>query len=718
MSGASRKRRVGSREEGPGKNRGRTLAVKLLLLVAFGAVAARLVKVQVVDADYYQEIARRQNENRIELPASRGGIYDRNGRMTVSSTMDVSFAADPRMLGDKIPVVAKTFSEVFGHSFERYHRKLSPMASNFVWLERHVSRELADRINLKDVDGLVRREEQKRVHHYGHVGGQLIGFTDIDCKGISGIELQFDGELRGRAGMEVRKRDGLGRALPAVDHPRVEPTNGLNLMLTMDIDYQAIAEEALREGVVEHGAEGGLVVMLDPNTGEILAMANYPLIDPADPGKEDQANTRNRTITDMFEPGSVFKVVTAAAALEHHIVSPEQRFFAENGVYHVPLRNGKERIIRDIHEYGMLTVQEGMEFSSNIVMAKISDRIGSELLYRTARDFGFGTRTGVELPGEISGELKKPAEWSGTTLNSMAYGYEVGVTPIQIAAAYAAIANGGTLYRPYLIKQTMQQDGTPDFIAQPQAIRRVISPGTAKLLTQFFTGVVERGTGKEAKNGAVNVAGKTGTSRKVIDGQYVPGTYTATFAGFFPVDQPKVVCVVMLDTRATSYSGGRTSAPIFRRIAERVVGLPDRFFDETIAQTGLTGGVVVPDVLHLKSEDARTLLEAEGLDVELIGEGAYVEGQSPGPGSKTSASGRVKLRTTSKNRQEYVVVPDLRSLSARRAMNKLGILQLQTLIRGSGIVVNQHPRAGEKVARGSAVHLSCEPALPLAAALN
>jgi cell division protein FtsI (penicillin-binding protein 3) len=688
-------------------SRARLLAAKIVFLLLFAVVASRLVQIQAVESGRYKDMARRQYENRIDLPAARGNIYDRNRRVLVSSAMDVSFAADPRMLGADITTVARTFSSVFGTPFDRYHQRLKPQSSNFVWLERHVPHALAAKIGLKDVDGIIRMEEQRRVHHFGSAAGQLLGFTDIDCRGISGLELEFDEGLRGLNGYEVKKRDGLGRALPAVEYPRIEPVDGHDIVLTIDLDYQAVAEEALREGVNEYGAESGLVVMLDPNTGELLAVANYPPLDPAEAGNVDQARTRNRVITDMFEPGSVFKVVTAAAALEHGIVTPEQKFFAEHGAYKVALKRGGERTIRDIHEYGMLTFREGMEFSSNIVMAKASDLIGSELLYRMARDFGFGTKTGVELPGEISGELKKPTEWSGTTLNSMAYGYEIGVTPIQLAAAYSAVASGGILYRPTIVKEIVRKDGGVLSMSSPQVIRRVISKETAKTLAGFFGGVVERGTGKASKSEAVVIAGKTGTSRKVIDGHYVPGSYTATFAGFFPLDDPKVVCVVMLDTRSTSYTGGLASAPIFKRIAERVVGLSDRFSDDAVADGRMVEGIRMPDVIHLKTEDATSLLETAGFDVEAAGDGAFVVGQSPSPGTVHPAGGRVGLKTADAGEGDRIPVPNLRSLSIRRAMNRLHMLQLHMAVNGSGVVVGQNPPAGEVVPRGTVVHLRC-----------
>ncbi len=704
--------------DAPATSRGRLVVTKVFFLVFFAAVVARLVQIQVVDSAEYKEAARRQYEDRVDLPAARGTIYDRSGRALVSSTMDVSLAADPRMLRKNIDRLAQRLSSVLGASKQSYLRKLSDDETNFVWLKRHFNPDLLKKIRPAEFVGLIVVEEPKRVYHYDDLAGQLLGFTDLDCRGISGIELQYDQLLRGVNGYEIRRRDGLGRAMPAVDYPRIDPVNGLDVQLTIDLDYQAIAEEALRKGVEDSEAMSGLVVMLDPRSAEILAMANYPRLNPAKPSGANQSLTRNRAVTDMFEPGSVFKIVTAAAALEHELVKPTDRFFAENGVYTVRLPGGKSRKITDTHPYGIISFQQGMELSSNIVMAKVSDRVGAELLYRTARDFGFGTETGVELPGEIGGELKKPTQWSGTTLNTMAYGYEVGVTPLQIAAAYSVVANGGTLYKPTIIRKISGEESSEN---SPQVIRKVISGETTETLKKFFSGVVERGTGVGARVDDVVVAGKTGTARKVVEGKYDQGSYTATFAGFFPVDDPKVVCVVMLDTRSKLYSGGQTSAPIFRNIAERVLALSERFADEVIAQADEPGLISLPDVTDTEPSVASSLLGLAGFVAETRSEGSLVTGQSPRPGTRLPAGGLVILETSQPAaiaQQEKVRVPDLRNLSIRRAMNRLSLQNLTLSVQGSGIVVSQSPAAGERVKPGVTVAVWCQSRVNLTARLN
>jgi len=691
---------------------GRMLAVKIFLLVVFVIVTGRLVQIQVVESATYQEVARRQYEDRLALRAKRGEIYDRKERSLVSSVMDVSIGADPRMIGSNSAVVARRLARMFSKPPSYYLAKLSGNNTNFVYIERHVDPLFGQLLEEQKIDGLILVDEPRRVYHNDAAAGQVLGFTDIDGHGISGVELQVENMLRGQDGHVVLQRDGLGRKFRAVDYPHVNALHGNNVVLALDRDQQAVAEEELRKGVATYNAEGGLVVILEPSSGEVLAMANYPAMDPADPGRYSLEVIRNRAVTDMFEPGSAFKIVTAAAALEHGIVAPEQKFYAEQGQYNVVLAGGKNRVITDLHQYGTLTFREAIEFSSNIVMAKVSDLIGVERMYRTARDFGFGTETGVDLPGEISGDLKRPTQWWGTTLNSISYGYDVGVTPLQLAAAYAAIANGGTLYKPSIVKRVVGQDKQVLAETKPQLIRRVISTETARTITQFLVGVVERGTGKAARVEGMTIAGKTGTARKVVGGKYVQGSYTATFAGFFPAENPKAVCVVMIDTRSSAYTGGLVAAPIFRNIARKIIGLSEQFSEEAIAGEKGAHPLSVPDVVNLQAGVATSFLEETGFNVQVSGKGEFVSDQDPRPGTRIFPDVMIHLKVTDlrpKAGIQQVVLPDIRNLPLRRAMNRLRTSRLEMIVEGSGRVVAQRPAPGEHVGVGTPVHVVCRP---------
>lgn len=697
----------------------RMLMLKVALLVFFAIVAAKLVQIQVIDSARYKEIARKQYEVRVPLLASRGNIYDRNGRILVSNTMAVSYAADPKVVGDDAAKIADRLARVFGESKRsEYLAKLRKKNSRFVWLERRANPQTSSRINAKDFDGLIETEEPKRIYHYDHLAGQVLGFTDIDNNGLSGVELTFDKELRGENGYIIMQRDGLGRKRPTVDYPRFEPKNGNNVVLTLDLDYQSIAEEELRKGVERNNAESGLVVMLEPKSGEVLAMASYPGINPNRHQSIDAAASRNRIITDVFEPGSVFKLVTASAALEYNIVTPEQKFFAENGKY---LVKGRPAPITDVHKYGTISFRDAMELSSNIVMAKVSDLVGAERMYTTARNFGFGIPTGLELPGEVNGQLKKPVQWSRTTLNTMAYGYEVGVTPLQLAAAYGALANGGTLMRPFILKQVLNEHNVVLSEVRAQSIRRVISKQTADTVRSFLRGVVEKGTATGAQTKAVAIAGKTGTSRKILDGKYSTSSYTASFVGMFPAEDPHVVCLVMLDNPKTmGYYGGVASAPIVKGIAEKMVTTSTTFAQQHIPTLSGKERVATPDVRTLELDAAATVLSSLGFHVETSGEGTVVLKQTPAPGVKVPKGETVTLATTGSAATvagDYTIVPDLRGLSLRRALNRLTLARLDVRVEGSGTVTAQSVRAGEQVKVGTRIGVRCEPKNLVATAL-
>lgn len=689
---------------------GRILLLKVGLILFFALIAFRLVQIQVIESSKYKKIAKKQYEVKVPLLASRGNIYDRNGKILASSSTAVSYAADPKVVGTDAAKVAERFASVFGiHRKEEYLAKLRKADSRFVWLERRAKPQTAARINAKEFDGIIQTNEPQRIYHYDHVAGQVLGFTDIDNNGLSGIELEFDHQLKGQNGSVIMQRDGLGRKRPTVDYPTIEPVNGNNIMLTIDLDYQSIAEEELRNGIERNKAESGLVVMLDVHSGEVLAMASFPSIDPGTYAGANPAAAKNRAITDMFEPGSVFKLVTASAALENNIITPQQKFFAENGKYFV---KGRPSPISDVHKYGNITFRDAVELSSNIVMAKASDLIGVEKLYTTARNFGFGIPTGLELPGEVGGQLKKPNQWSRTSLNSMSYGYEVGVTPLQIAAAYGVVGNGGILMKPYIVRQILNERNEVISESNAQTIRRVISKNTADTIRSFLQGVVERGTATSAKSSGVLIAGKTGTSRKIRDGKYSTSEYTASFVGMFPAEDPAVVCLVMLDNPKTfGYYGGVASAPIVKDIAEKIIATAHILPQQQSMVAPGKEVIATPDVRTLEVEAATSTLSSLGLKVETTGRGSVVLKQLPAPGTQMLKGETVKLATAGTAplvAGGYTVVPNLKDLSLRRALNLLTISHLDVQVHGSGTVAAQSLQAGQQVKAGTRILIRCE----------
>jgi cell division protein FtsI (penicillin-binding protein 3) len=725
MSGFGTEERSGGAAASPAVNSvnhsGRLLTLKIALLMAFVIAAVRLVQIQIIDAGKYQAIARKQYEVKIVLPSTRGNLYDRQGNILVSNSMFFSYAADPKIVGDGAEAVAKKFSSVFGKPEQFYLQKMQD-EKRFVWLERHVSPEIAKRLQANTLEGVAELNESKRLYHYDNIGGQVIGCTNIDNVGISGIEYSYDKALRGVDGFVVMQRDGMGRKRPSVDYPRQEPVHGHSIGLTIDVGYQSIVEDELKKGVERMKATAGLAMILNPNTGEVLAMAHIPSVNPYDVAHTDAQTLKARAVSDMFEPGSVFKIVTVSAALEHKLIAPDQMFFAEHGKYKVPLNGGRFRLITDTHESGMITFQQGLELSSNIVMAKASDIIGAERLYTQARNYGFGMPTGIELPGEASGELKKPVEWSGATLNSIAYGYEIAVTPLQIAAAYCAVANGGILMKPYIIAKEMDEAGEVVYTGHPEKIRRVISEETAKMLRDFFIGVVERGTGQSAKIPGITIAGKTGTSRNYVDGKYASGNYNATFVGFFPAEKPELVCLVIIENpTAGGYTGALASAPIFKAIAQQIINNNGLFSRAAFAEKGNDESqplVSVTDVLHLQREAAEQILKNNGFRVATAGDGNVVVRQVPEAGEKIERGETVQLIVGQSNSTMVnagSVVPDLHGMSVRSAINRLTAEKFDVAVVGSGVVVHQSPEANTPAKQGERIVLICEPK-PLASA--
>jgi cell division protein FtsI (penicillin-binding protein 3) len=725
MAGFEEKERTGAAGEvqhvQQSHSSGRLLAVKILLLIAFLAAALRLIQIQILDSNKYQAIARKQYEVRIVLPSTRGNIYDRQGSILVSNSMFFSYAADPKIVGDGANAVAKRFSRVFGKPEQIYLLKLES-EKRFVWLERHVNPEIAKRLQVNTLEGVAELNEPKRLYHYDNIGGQVIGCTNTDNVGISGLEFSRDAQLRGIDGFVVMQRDGMGRKRPSADYPRQDPVHGHSIGLTLDVRYQSIVEDELKKGVDRTKAIAGLALILNPSTGEVLAMSHYPSLNPYDVAQTDIQTLKARAVSDMYEPGSVFKIVTASAALENKLVEPTQMFFAEHGKYKVPLNGGKFRLITDTHENGNITFQQGMELSSNIVMAKVSDIIGAERLYTQARDFGFGMPTGIELSGEASGELKRPVEWSGATLNSIAYGYEIAATPLQIAAAYCAVANGGVLMKPYLIANEMNENGEIIHSGRPENIRRVISEETARTLRDFFIGVVERGTGQPARIPGITIAGKTGTSRKFVDGKYEAGSYNASFVGFFPAEKPEIVCLVILENPKTGgYTGAMASAPIFKAIAQQIINNNGLFSKTVIAKNDEKENrplTTVPNVSHIQREIAEGILENSGLRVSVLGDGDIVYRQIPEAGKKVLRGESVQLILNQSNAAAVngaIAVPDLRGMSVRRAINRLTAEKLDVAVVGSGVVVHHYPGANEFAPPGTKVTLICEPK-PLASA--
>lgn len=444
-------------------------------------------------------------------------------------------------------------------------------------LEQQVKRRglLASRGEILDRNliSLAKSVNGKRLYPLGTLAGQVIGFVDQDLRGLEGVEYAYDDLLRASVGWTTLQRDAAGRAFRSMEYMEREAEPGRSVVLTLDSRYQAIVEEGLRNTVQKFNADGGSVIVLEPHSGDLLALANLPGFDPSQVCEGDSAAFRNRAVSYIFEPGSTFKVFTAAAALEEGLVAPGETFDGENG----ETRVGKFTIGEaEGHRFGPMTLRDAVVHSSNICMLKVGRKVGREKLFEYARAFGFGCPTGVGLPGEVKGRLDRPQNWSEARLANLSFGQGVAVTALQIACAYGTLANNGVLIRPRVVKAILSPDNA--FLRDTTlVVRRVVSPMTADSIRSYLAEVVTKGTGTKAKVEGISVAGKTGTAQKSENGKYVSGKHVASFIGFLPVEAPKwVIAVVVDEPKGVSYFGGDVAAPLFREIAQKMLALPEK----------------------------------------------------------------------------------------------------------------------------------------------
>ncbi|MBC8043681.1 MAG: PASTA domain-containing protein [Rhizobacter sp.] len=690
------------KQERETEKRERELNTRMLVAVSglfvFAAlIIGRLLFIQIIEAPEYQARARKQYESRLIVKAKRGTLYDRSMNRLASSLTYVSLAADPSMIENKEEVAA-AFAEVFGKSKAGYLQKLSER-TRFVWLERRISSEKAGIVSAKKLSGVIAMKEQNR--HYENLAAQVLGFTDADNTGISGLEQSLNDTLKGRDGFLVMQRTASGKAFPRVGYPHQEAADGKSAMLTIDITVQAIAEDELRRGIVASGSSAGTVIIIDVRTGEILAIANYPDFDANNKLTYTPEATRNRAITDGFEPGSTFKLVQATAATELGLRKADDKVNAENGKFKI-----KNRVITDHEPLGTVTYKQSIAHSSNIVAAKTAIIIGEEKFYKYAAGFGFGAKTGIDLQGEVRGQLKATKEWSGITLPWMSQGYEVMVTPLQVLCAYAALANNGVQMQPFIIKKILSPDGKVFAEKKPAELRRVMKPKTAADVKEYFRAVVDSGTGISARPEGIDAAGKTGTAQKLVGGTYKSGSYASSFVGFFPVDKPRVAAIVMMDNPTNGYYGSIAAAPVFSRIASRIATASGEYQEKIQAVAvrkpsrekdflDSVQTVTVPNVCGLAAEEARELLKVHRLDFKRENEmkGAVIS-QSIKAGTRVEVWSKVPLMFEDANASK---MPSLVGLKADRAIYEAKQLGIKVSMQGTGgIVVSQRPKAGDK----------------------
>ena len=641
--------------------RTRVLMLAAILALAFGGLVGRLGWLMVVKHGELNQLAERQYSRTVILYAQRGPIVDRQGGALATSTATESLFVQPRSVGDPVRVATR-LAPILGQPQSEVHAALTS-ARSFVWLRRKLPPTMAEQVKALREPGLGFLPEPLRLYPNRELGAHVLGFEGGEG-GLEGIERAFNADLAGQPGKAIVGRDALGREV-AAPHVLQQPQPGHGVMLTIDKTIQYIAVRVVDAAYRRTHSKAAMAVVLDPRTGDVLAMAMRPTFNPnafLDVASSDA--WRNRAVTDPFEPGSTFKVIMAAAALEEGVVRPEDRIYAENGA--ITLAG---TTIRDWKKYGWLTFAEVLQNSSNVGSIKVGMSLGRDRYYRYMKAFGFGAPTGVGLAGESRGLLREPQRWSLLSLPTMSIGQEISVTALQLVTAFGAIANGGTLMQPRLVRSTFDADGQEARRFEAKALRQVISPTTARTLTNLMTGVVESGTGHFAAIPGYAVAGKTGTAQKLDPStkrySHAPGVLS--FVGFAPADEPRFVMLVALDEPRNEKWGSEAAAPIFSAIGREIL----RY-------------------LEVPPRDVQP--------VQIV----------TGPPAEPLAPPRMRLVSTAEAREPDGTrrMPDLGGKTLRQALETLEPLRIDVRLAGQGRVVRQLPAAGDPLEPGAVARLT------------
>ncbi|HEX7283889.1 MAG TPA: penicillin-binding protein [Vicinamibacterales bacterium] len=632
------------------------VAAGVLVLWVVG-IEARLIVLQVVQHDELVARAERQQMSTVPAPAKRGEIFDRNGRLLAYSVDADTIYAVPTEIIDPAKTASAlcdALDDCTKKSREELKERLSSQRA-FVYVKRRATPMQAKRVLGLDLDGVGFRKESKRFYPNRELAANLLGYVGVDNVGLAGIEATYDKTVRGREGKLLVQTDARRHVFSRLER---SPTAGASIELTIDEQLQFIAEREVRAGVQAARADAGTAVVMDPHTGDILAMASWPTFNPNDYTAAPEAARRNRAVQDLYEPGSTFKLVTASAAIEEGVIKPSDVVDVSAGL----IRFGG-RVIDDMHRYDQLTFEDVIVKSSNVGAIKVGLKLGAERMGLYVRRFGFGRPSSPDFPSESPGIVWEPSRLNDSALASVSMGYQVGVTPLQMAAAASVIANGGTLYEPHVVRAIVK--GSVRTVVRPKAVRRAILPETAATLTTIMEQVVIDGTAKAARLVSYNVAGKTGTADKLVNGRYSPYQQNVSFVGFVPSRNPVLTVLVMVDSpRVGGDTGGAIAAPIFKRIA-----------DASLRRLGVTPTIdPAPPVIVSRQADASMASVA----APLIGPAVVslpVNGEAG--------------------------VPDLTGMSAREALRELARLGLTARMQGAGFVVDQRPAPGSPLEPGA-----------------
>ena len=641
-----------------------------LMLVALSislwalGLTSRLVHLQVFGHAAFQSLADRQSERTIKLDARRGPILDRNGHHLAVSVDAESVYAVPSEIRDPRGAAAALARSLGLGARDRQQLELRLQRDKaFVWVKRKLAPGATQAVRDLRIEGIGFLTEDRRYYPKRELASQVLGFVGAEDKGetqgLTGIEYSFDEQIRGHGAKVVIRTDARRRP---VDYAEKPSTEGGTVVLTLDETIQYIAESELQRAMSETGAAAGVIVAMEPNTGEVLAMANRPTFNPNRFTAYSSSHWKNRAVVDAFEPGSIFKLVTAAAALQEGVVDPDEVIDCGGGFVQVAGTR-----INDHKAFDRLSFREVIARSSDVGVIRVAQRLGRENLSRYAQAFGFGTRTGVALPGESTGILRSTSEWSAVSLASISFGQEIAVTALQMTAATAAVANGGYLMKPLIVQRVIGADGRLVQEWKPYAVRRILEPDTVDTLTALLKQVVREGTGQRAAVPGYVVAGKTGTAQKVDPtGSYSLVDHVASFVGFVPASRPALAILVSLDTpRGTFNQGGDVAAPVFARVAEqalRHLAVPPDDASRVLRMVAYRTGhplpaayrpsrpipwdsgdpALMPDLMGRTAREAAVAAARRGLLVELAGSGWVVQ-QLPAPGTELEAGMTCRL---------------------------------------------------------------------------
>ncbi len=532
----------------------------IILFVGFAYSIGFLIFIQIFRAQYLSNLAQRQHEHSMVLEPRRGTIYDRNMRALAVNLPVYSVYANARAMRqhDEEDVVQK-LSGIFNIDPQLIRAKLDKN-KYFVWIRRKVPEDLYRRTKALKLPGINFIKESKRFYPNQSLAAHLIGFAGMDNNGLDGLERDYDKYLKGQPGHSIILRDARSKEL-MFDKGYSAPQDGFNVVLTIDETIQYIAERALDRMFKKYNCKGASIIVMNPKTGEILAFANRPTYNLEEVSQSTPESRTNRAIVFTYEPGSVFKIVTASAALQENVIRETDLINCEHGAYRVA-----NHILHDHEPLGTITFKQVIEQSSNIGTTKVAQKLGANRVYNYAHHFRFGIKTGIDLPGEASGILKPVSRWSKTSIGAVPIGQEVTVTPVQLLGAISAIANDGIYMRPYVVKYVKDSRGEIIVAHAPQVLDRVITKATTQRVKAILKGVVDEGTGTKAAIPGTTVAGKTGTAQKVVSGTYSHAHFYATFVGFAPVDNPRLAAVVVFDDPHPAYYGGTVAAPVFSEV--------------------------------------------------------------------------------------------------------------------------------------------------------